>query len=44
MYDVDHNLAEPGVAPDVKESLRQDDFNRNLDTIIEHARRILKGK
>jgi len=44
MYDVDHNLAEPGVAPDVRESLKQDDFNRNLDTIIEHARRILKGK
>ena len=41
MYDVDYSLAEPGVAPDAKVSLSQEDFNRGLDTIIEYARRLL---
>ena len=41
MYDVDYRLAEPGVAPDEKVSLSQEDFNRGLDTIIEYARRLL---
>lgn len=41
MYDVDYRLAEPGVAPDVEVSLIQEDFNRNLDSIIEYARRLL---
>lgn len=41
MYDVDYRLAEPGVAPDVEVSLIQEDFNRNLDSIIEYAHRLL---
>lgn len=42
MYDVDGRLAEPGLAPDVRVGLSHEDFNRNLDTIIEYARRMLK--
>ena len=44
IYDKDKQTTEFGIAPDVKVDIKQEDFMRGLDTIIETARKIIAGK
>lgn len=41
MYDRQMALTEEGIAPDVKVDITSDDYRRDIDTIIETARRII---
>lgn len=41
MYDKDMNCTEFGIAPDYAVMLDNNDLNKNIDTIIEYARRLL---
>lgn len=41
MYDRKMALTEEGIAPDVKVDITSDDYRRDIDTIIETARRII---
>jgi hypothetical protein len=42
MYDARRQTTEFGIAPDYEVSLRQEDFLRGEDTIIEFARKLLR--
>jgi C-terminal processing protease CtpA/Prc len=42
MYDVDGECTENGVAPDVAVGIKDEDFQKGKDTIIETARKILQ--
>lgn len=44
IYDRDMRLTEAGIAPDVKVDITSEDYARTSDTIIETARRLLRGK
>ena len=43
MYDRQMTLTEEGIAPDVKVDITSEDYRRDVDTIIETARRIIRS-
>ena len=43
IYDVDMQHLEFGINPDVKVDITSEDYNRNVDTIIETARDIIQS-
>lgn len=44
LYDRAMRLTESGIDPDVKVDITADDYRRDVDTIIERARRLLRGE
>ena len=44
LYDADMNHTEFGIEPDIKVSMSTEDMSNGKDTIIETARKLLKGK
>lgn len=43
LYDRNMQLTEAGIDPDVKVDISAEDYRRDVDTIIERARRLLRG-
>ena len=44
MYDREMNVTEEGIEPDVKVDISREDYARDVDTIIETARRLLRAE